>query len=253
MHNIIAFLKVELRALLREPISVFFMLVVPVILTVVFGGTFGHEKTKFGNEILGIDTVIPINIVFLLANTGLMGIPITMTEIKEQSVLKRYITYPIQYRSYFAALFITFALVATVSTLLFGGIAFIFYGAKYYLTLAQTGLWLITTLLIMYIFFGMGFLLSLLIKSSRTASMICSGVFMAMLFSSGVVMPLESQPVYVQKAASLLPMSHSVTALQMSWIGKSNTTDFTHNVLYLLLAGLMLSVVLAVVRIKWDS
>ena len=87
-----AFFKIELRSLLREPVSIFFMIVLPIILTIVFGGAFGDEATKYGKHVLGIDTVVPVNIVFLLANAGLMGIPITVLELREQGVLKRYST-----------------------------------------------------------------------------------------------------------------------------------------------------------------
>lgn len=73
------------------------MIVLPMILTIVFGGAFGSEATQYGPKILGIDTVVPVNVVFLLANTGLMGVPITVLEVKDQGVLKRYITYPVSY------------------------------------------------------------------------------------------------------------------------------------------------------------
>lgn len=114
-----AFLKIELKALLREPVSVFFMVVIPLILTIVFGGAFGDEPTQYGKNVLGIDTVVPVNIVFLLANAGLMGISITILELKEQGVLKRYHTYPVNLKTYFTSLVLTFSLVSILSTLLF--------------------------------------------------------------------------------------------------------------------------------------
>ena len=104
MEKALAFIKIELKALLREPVSIFFMVILPIILTVVFGGTFGDEMTPYGENVKGIDMVVPVNIVFLLANAGLMGIPITILELKEQGVLKRYSTYPINLRFYFLSL-----------------------------------------------------------------------------------------------------------------------------------------------------
>ncbi len=91
--NFKAFFKLEFKALFREPVTLFFMIVLPIVLTVVFGGAFGQEATQYGEEVLGIDTVVPVNIIFLLANVGLMGVPITIIELKDQEVLKRYSTY----------------------------------------------------------------------------------------------------------------------------------------------------------------
>jgi len=69
MSTIKPFFKMEMRALSREYVSLFFMIVLPMILTIVFGGAFGTEATQYGPKILGIDTVVPVNVVFLLANT----------------------------------------------------------------------------------------------------------------------------------------------------------------------------------------
>jgi ABC-2 type transport system permease protein len=253
VRSIWPFFKVEIRALMREPISVFFMIVVPVILTVVFGGAFGAEATKYGPTVKGIDTVIPVNLAFLLANTGLMGIPITVSELKEQGVLKRYITYPTRYTWFFLAVVLTFALVCLVSLGLFGGMSFVLYGAAFHMSVPQTFAALGLTLVIGYVFFGLGFLLALTIKSARTASLISSGLFMAMLFTSGIVLPLESEPVYVQKAASILPMSHSVNALLMQWTGLATWANVGPDALYLVGAAAVVTLVLGLVKIRWDA
>jgi len=253
MHSVRAFFKVELRTLLREPVSVFFMIGVPVILTVVFGGAFGKEATQYGPNILGIDTIIPVNLAFLLANTGLMGIPITISELKEQGVLKRYITYPVKYSTYFLSVVLTFAVVCAVSAAIFGGLSFAVYGASIHMTLSEALFGTLLVLVFGYIFFAMGFLLSLTIKSSRTASLVSSGLFMAMLFTSGIVLPLESTPVYVQKAASILPMAHGVNAMLMLWIGEASVAEIGANLLYLAAAAAVVTLALGMVRIKWDS
>ena len=133
MSTIKPFFKMEMRALSREYVSLFFMIVLPMILTIVFGGAFGTEATQYGPKILGIDTVVPVNVVFLLANTGLMGVPITVLEVKDQGVLKRYITYPVSYGMYFLALMLTFMIVCILSTVLFMGASFIVYGATWFM------------------------------------------------------------------------------------------------------------------------
>jgi ABC-2 type transport system permease protein len=247
-----AFFKIELKALSREYVSLFFMIVLPLILTVVFGGAFGAEATKYGETVLGIDTVVPVNIVFLLANAGLMGIPITISELKEQGVLKRYITYPVTYRSYCFALILTFSLVSIASTVLFATLSFVVYGASWYMSFAEFAAFAAVYALILFIFYGIGFLIALLIKSSRTANIVSSAIFMILLFTSGVVLPVDSLPSYVQAIAGAFPMYHSIEVVQLMWIGEFNFTDCGISLGYLVLAALVILAVLRRVKVRWD-
>ncbi|MFA9555700.1 ABC transporter permease [Evansella sp. AB-rgal1] len=248
----LAFFKIELKALLREPVSIFFMVILPIILTMVFGGAFGNEPTQYGENVLGIDTVVPVNIVFLLANAGLMGIPITILELKEQGVLKRYNTYPVNMRTYFTSIVMTFSLVSILSTFLFVSIAYFVYDASFYMNVIEGIQFIGIYLLIIYIFYAIGFLIALFIKSSRTASLVASGFFMGLLFTSGVVLPLDSLPNNVQIIAKVFPMSHSIEVVQLLWIGELTLSDSLNNLLYLFILGIGLFFILRSVKMKWD-
>lgn len=252
MGRKLAFVKIELKALIREPVSIFFMVVLPTILTVVFGGTFGDERTQFGEHIKGIDMVVPINIVFLLANAGLMGIPITILELREQGVLKRYSTYPLRLRHYFLSLAVTFALVSIVSTCLFGSLAFLRYNASFYMNVWESLLFIVLYFWMILIYDSIGFLFTLMIKSARTAGLVTSGFFIALLFTSGIVLPLDSLPDNVRFVANLFPMSHSVEVIQYLWVGELSFDDHISSILYLLIAGIVSLIVLWKVRIHWD-
>lgn len=247
-----SFFKLEFKALMREPVSLFFMIVLPIILTIVFGGAFGSEATSYGKNVLGIDTVVPVNIVFLLTNVGLMGIPITIIEIKDQEVLKRYMTYPTSYRVYFFSLISVFTFVSFLSTLLFSLISFVFYGATWHMTLTDTLLFALIYIAMIIIFDGIGFIIALLIKGSRTANMITSGVFLSLIFTSGVVLPVESLPVLVQKIAYIFPMYHCIKISQMIWISEFRFIDLWDNILYIIIAVFVLSGSLGRVKVKWD-
>lgn len=247
-----AFLSIELKSLKRDYVSLFFMIVLPLILTFVFGGAFGQEQTQYGANILGIDVVVPINVVFLIANAGLMGIPITIAELKEQGVIKRYITYPVEYKNYFAGLTTAFTSVCVLSTILFGAVSFLFFDANYHMNLVQTLSFILIYLLNILIFFGLGFFISLVMKSSRSTNIVTSSIFMALLFTSGIVLPVESLPIYMQKFAPIFPMYHSIEVLRMTWIGQFSFNTVGYNLLYLIITGAFILFLLKIIRIKWD-
>lgn len=252
MNVLKPYFKMEMRALSREYVSLFFMIVLPMVLTIVFGGAFGSEATQYGPKVLGIDTVVPVNIVFLLANTGLMGVPITVLEVKEQGVLKRYITYPVSYGIYFFALMLVFMIVCILSTALFMATSFILYNASWFMNISSLFLFILTYFDVMFIFFILGYALALLIKSSRTASLVSSGIFMFLLFTSGVALPVESLPVIVQKIAHLFPMYHSIQIIQMLWINEFSLSENLINCVYLICYTVIAIFLLMKVKIKWD-
>ena len=252
MNVLKPYFKMEMRALSREYVSLFFMIVLPMVLTIVFGGAFGSEATQYGPKVLGIDTVVPVNIVFLLANTGLMGVPITVLEVKEQGVLKRYITYPVSYGIYFFFLLLVFMIVCILSTALFMATSFILYNASWFMNISSLFLFILTYFDVMFIFFILGYALALLIKSSRTASLVSSGIFMFLLFTSGVALPVESLPVIVQKIAHLFPMYHSIQIIQMLWINEFSLSENLINCVYLICYTVIALFLLMKVKIKWD-
>ena len=104
----------------------------------------------------------------------------------------------------------------------------------------------------MFIFFILGYALALLIKSSRTASLVSSGIFMFLLFTSGVALPVESLPVIVQKIAHLFPMYHSIQIIQMLWINEFSLSENLINCVYLICYTVIALFLLMKVKIKWD-
>ncbi|MFV0380481.1 MAG: ABC transporter permease [Anaerorhabdus sp.] len=244
--------RIEFRALLREPITLFFMIILPIIFTIVFGGAFGKEVTKYGPEILGIDTVIPINVVFLIANVGLMGIPITVIELKEQGVLKRYASYPMTFVQYFLAMMTAFTILSIVSVLVFCTISFLFYGASFHMSFMTTLIFIVLFLSALIIFDSIGFIIALLISNARVANMFCSGVFLAMIFTSGVVMPVESMPEIVQKMVLISPMYHFTQLFTFVWVDLFSMSNLMGHIVFVSVATVLFLFFLVRVRLRWD-
>jgi len=253
MNAIQAFFRMELRALMREPVTIFFMIILPVILTVVFGSTFGDSPLAEGSGLKGIDVVVPINLVFLLANAGLMGIPITISEARSQMALKRYFTLPISYLQYFFALGITFAFVSFLSLIIFMSISFFVYHATFWMNVVNLTVFLITSLLVLYVFFIGGYIIAINIKNARTTNIVSTVTFLAMVFTSGIAVPLDSLPAYIQKAADFLPMSHSIRVLRDLWTNTIHYSARLPDFAYLICLAIILTFIVKWRKLKWDQ
>ena len=143
-------------------------------------------------------------------------------------------------------------IVCILSTALFMATSFILYNASWFMNISSLFLFILTYFDVMFIFFILGYALALLIKSSRTASLVSSGIFMFLLFTSGVALPVESLPVIVQKIAHLFPMYHSIQIIQMLWINEFSLSENLINCVYLICYTVIALFLLMKVKIKWD-
>ncbi|MCA9922802.1 MAG: hypothetical protein KC421_10535, partial [Anaerolineales bacterium] len=94
-----AFLKMtwtELKLTLREPMGSFFTLIFPVMLLVLFGSIFGNEPSSFLGGYGQVDLSVPGYIGMIIGTVGMLGIPITLSNYREQGILRRYRATPIQ-------------------------------------------------------------------------------------------------------------------------------------------------------------
>ncbi|HFE9852294.1 ABC transporter permease [Enterococcus faecalis] len=246
-------IKLEVKAILREPSSIFFIFVLPLVLTIVFGSAFGKDVMDADAGIKGIDKVFPINIVFILANIGLMGIPISISEIREKGTLKRYFSYPITYMDYFVSVMLTYIIVNLVSSILVILTCFLFFDANFFMSITQLISFLFFWLLSIYLFYGLGYLMVLLFKSSRSTNIATTAIFLVMIFGSGIAIPLDSLPSFIQKIADFTPMAHSIKVLEGLWLGNSVFKDNIFSVMYLIMMSVVLTLVISNYKIKWEA
>jgi len=246
-------IKVEAKAILREPSSIFFIFVLPLVLTVVFGSAFGEDLIDPELGIMGIDKVFPINIVFIIANIGLMGIPISISELREKGTLKRYFAYPISYMTYFISVMLTYTIVSLISSILVSATCFLFFGATFYMSYIHTILFSLFWILSVYIFYGLGYVLVLLFKSSRSTNIASTAIFLIMIFGSGIAIPLDSLPDFVGTLAEFTPMAHSIRLLEALWFGQAIFQNNLLDIGYLVGVSAVLTGIISTYKIKWEA
>jgi ABC-2 type transport system permease protein len=247
-----AIIKVETIAILREPSSIFFIFILPLVLTVVFGSAFGDDINP-DTGVRGINQVFPINVVFLIANIGLIGIPVSISELREKGTLKRYFSYPISYMTYFFSVMITYIVVSILSSIAVIATSFIFFGATFQMNFIQVILFLLFWLLSTYIFYGLGYVIVLFFKSSRTTNIASTAVFLAMIVGSGVAIPVDSLPESIQKVAEFTPMAHAIQLLEALWLGQEVLAENLYNIGYLSCVALILTVIISNYRMRWEA
>jgi ABC-2 type transport system permease protein len=206
--------RIETRLYLREPVAVFFSMVFPFLPLLIFGTLFGNVPAMPGFRV--IDVYVPALIAMVVAFLGLMGLPIALSEYREQGVLKRYRASPLSLGKVFAAhTAVQFALLLLVSAAI-TWVADLTFGLRF---VGNFALIFAVVVVGTVSLFTVGFALVGLCSSSRTTQAVGSVLFFLMLFTSGAAIPRRQFPPWLKEATDWVPLSHLVDALTAVWVG----------------------------------
>lgn len=213
-----AFLKMtwtELKLTLREPMGSFFTLIFPVMLLVLFGSIFGNEPSSFLGGYGQVDLSVPGYIGMIIGTVGMLGIPITLSNYREQGILRRYRATPIRP----GVVLWSQVAVNVLMTLLGIGLLVLVAVLFYDLRIPSATFAVIPAIFIAgFSFFAVGFVMAGLMPTPRTAQAVGMALFYPMLFLSGAAMPRNIMPESVQRIADFLPLTHVVKLLEDLWL-----------------------------------
>lgn len=243
IKSILKLFEIETKLFLREPAAVFFSIAFPILLLLVFGTIFNFPSGYGDFKI--IELYIPPIISMIIASCGIMGIPITIAEYKEQGIFKQYkaISMPPNY------ILIIQTTVNYITTLV-GAVLIILLGTLIF------KIRITENILLFFLWFSLccaslfsfGFLLSTLLRTIRAASAICMFLFFPMLFLSGAAIPKELFPEIMKKLGYVIPLSWVVDLLKATWIGEP-----TNYYLIILLSILfIICTVISIYNFKWE-
>ena len=207
---------IEAKLFVREPMTVAFTLVLPLLFLFVLGGVFGNKPNpKYYGGHGPLDFYVPAYIGLVWASVGLLALPVHLARYREDGVLRRL-------RASAAprwAVFGSQAIVASVIALA-GGALVIAAAALCYHIHAPRSVWgvLAAWLLAGVVFCCAGLLLSC-IPTSRGALSAGLGLFFVMMMLSGAGPPFEVMTGVMRHVSDVLPLTYMTRILQAPWLG----------------------------------
>lgn len=235
----------ELKLQLREPVGLFFTLAFPVMLMALFGSIFGNEADSFLGGYGQVDLSVPGYIGMIVGTIGMLSIPITLSNYREQGILRRLRATPLQSGAVLWSQVAVQVLITAVGVTLLFIVGSLFFNLR----LPDTNITLIPAIILSaFSFFALGFVLAGIMPTPRTAQAVGMAVFFPMLFLSGAAMPRLIMPETVQQVAELLPLTHVVILLEDLWFqGTWNMTS-----LAVLTVMLLLGLVISRFTFRWE-
>jgi len=210
MNTLIRQTRMQMRLFLRRKDELFWTLAFPVLFILLFGAIYGNSKWE-GMSIRSIDYLLPGIIVMGAMVTGIMRTATAFVQEREQGIYRRLALTPLTRTTLIGSQLLQHYLVIIVQTLLLvaiGGLAF-----KTHLT-GNTALFWLTLSVGALCFMSIGFALTGLIKTLRSATPIIQITYFALMFLGGIFFPNSLLPKWLENAAGILPSTQMGDALR---------------------------------------
>ncbi len=208
-----AYIRFDFGVIVREKVMIFFILALPAFMYAFFGLLFGNASYGTGNQSFYDEYTASFTGLVLL-NVALMNIGPVLVIYKELGFFRRLLVTPLPMAAIgvstilrsFIIFFIGYAEMLVIGYFMFGRVP-----QTPVLELA------VCLLLCSFCLFSMGFLMSAVFRSANSAFNAGIFIFQPMLLLSGASFPMETFPRWLQQASQVLPMTHVVHALRLTW------------------------------------
>jgi len=229
---------VELKLFAREPVTMFFTLVFPIIVLFVMGGVFGNTPDPEAWRGVGaMNFYTPAYIGLVIASIGLVGLPVHLSGYRERGVLRRLRASPIHVLSIFGSQILVSFVIAVVGAIIITAVAMPVYDVA-----APEDLALLVAAFVISVltFASIGILLGSVLPTTRAAQGVGLVLFFIMFMISGGGPPPEVMNEPMQRLADLTPLKYVIIMLQDPWLGFSwNMANFGIVMGFMVVPGLL--------------
>ncbi len=235
----------ETKLLFREPAAVFFTIVFPLMMLVIFGGIFGNDPADGWYGRGAMDLTVPGYFGMILGTVGLLSMPIVISEYRSQGIFRRLRATPLNPLTIIGAHSMINLLMSIA------GFALLMVGGKILFDLMSPvhPFQLVFTITLSYAAIAsFGFVIGSMFRTSRTAQVVGNVIYFPQLFLSGASFPREMFPEGLRTWTEWMPMTQIVKLIKDAWLGNALSLG---TITYLLVMTLV-SAVVAVKVFRWE-
>ena len=215
MKRFFTYLKTELKLSLRDMNMPIFAIIMPLVIFIILGIIYGTKPAYDGASYTFMEQSFGAVSAVAICASGLMGLPLAVSGLRELKILKRFRVTPI--RPIFVlgvelSMYIVYCIVslATLSA------AALLWGVQLHGSLlAFLGSWALTMLSTL----SVGMLVGGVAKDTKQASVIASILYFPILVFSGTTLPIEVMPKAMQKIVSIFPLTQGLTMMKNTFLG----------------------------------
>jgi ABC-2 type transport system permease protein len=240
--------RTELRLLRREPGVLVGLIGFPAVTVLVLAGVFGSSPDPDFGGVSPSEHYVVGYIGVVLASMGLVTLPAMLAEHRERGVLRRYRASGVEAGTLVAWHIALGAILGTIASAIVLAVGAAVYGVPMPADPVATIAWFVAGLAC---FIAIGGALGVLMPSSRAATAFGNLLFVPMFLLGGGGPPREVMTGPMQTISDVMPLSHLVGGLRLSWLG---ATDDPHQMWWpVLVAVLATAFAVRAARHRFDS
>ena len=203
-------LLTEAKLFLREPMALFWGVLFPLVLIVVFEIAGHHPDRKLGGQSL-VDVYVPVMMAFVLTVVAVQVLPSILASYREKGVLRRLSTTPIHPRLLLGADVAVLVTVIVTALLVIAVVARVAFNAH----LPSQGLGFVLTLALAAVaMLGLGAVVASISGTPRIANAIGTLLFFPMMFFAGLWVPRQTMPSALLHVSDYTPLGAATAAIQ---------------------------------------
>ena len=248
MRSQFQWISIEFKCFIRNYTAVFFTLIFPPLLLVIFGEIYGNDPLPMFDNLGTIDACTPAYICMVICVAGIMSLPLSLTGYREKKILKRFKASPASPWQIIVAQIIVNFLMTMVGTILLLLIAKFRYEITFSGNVMQV---LLAYLLCVISVFSIGFFVASIIHNAQAAMAVSNVIYFPMLFLSGATIPIETMPDTIKDISKYIPLSYAVDLMKSTWQGGKIFDDATSIIVLGSIA--IVCIAFSLLFFSWDS
>jgi ABC-2 type transport system permease protein len=243
--------RYDQRQFWREPASVFFTAVMPLIFLVLFVAIFGNGQTKVGDhEIKSATYYVPAILTLALLNATFVNLTIWLTITRERGQLKRVRATPVSAWVVIAGRALTALAVAGVMVVIVGLFGVLLYGVRLPgSTLPGALIALVVGTLSLA---ALGFAAASIVPSENAAPPIANVLVLPLEFISGIFVPSNQIPDWMNTVAGVFPVKPLFDAVLTAFDPTTTGAGIDWGDLAVLAAWGIAGVLIALRTFRWS-
>jgi len=209
----------ELKLFAREPLTVLFVLVLPVVILYVLNGVFGTSPPDptVWEGLDSVDFYTASYVALIAATTGVLSLPVHLAGYRENGVLRRFRASAVSPLVLVGAHMAVAMLSATVGAVLVVVVSFVGYDVA--LPSSWTGV-IAAYLVVLAAFAALGALLGVLMPTARAAQGMGVLLFFVFMMLGGAGPPREVLPTALARIGDAVPVTYAGRLLRDPWMDR---------------------------------
>jgi len=221
METTVALVKTELKLMVREPLTLLFVFVFPVVTMLIIGGAFGTTPTRAFDWVNPSHWYVASYLTVVIAATGLIMLPVHLASYRERGVLRRFAVAGFGRWSFVTAQAVTGLVAIAAGSVVLLVVAAPVYGlpSAHHLAPAVAGFALGSVA-----FVALGVLLGTVLPSARSAQAVGMLAFFPSFLLGAGGPPPRVMGSAVRAVAGYLPLTWVTNAVRDPWLGTGSAT-----------------------------